>query len=161
MLSSPSPPLCKLQRIKIVWTCLWILTTEPERQRLLHLGVPLRYTGLGIRHCHCCDSGSIPGPGTSVCYGGGHEKINQSINKRQVVTLAQCPHKRSHDRRPSETARDWGMLRDGFPVSNVSAFTWIFSIWKMQCYFKSPATFILYWKAHWLIYCQCLQIFKG
>ena len=30
---------------------------------------------LRVWHCHCCGAGSIPGPGTFTCCGGGQKKI--------------------------------------------------------------------------------------
>ena len=49
-------------------------------------GVPLWHSGLRIWCCHCsslghcCGAGSIPGPGTSICYGCGQKKKNHSIS---------------------------------------------------------------------------------
>ena len=43
-------------------------------------GVPVGFSGLRIQCCHCsglghcCGAGWIPGPGTSVCCGGGQKK---------------------------------------------------------------------------------------
>ena len=35
-------------------------------------GVPWLLTGLRTWHCYCCDTGSIPGLGTSICHSCGH-----------------------------------------------------------------------------------------
>ena len=54
----------------------------------LRMGVPLWYSGLRIRCCHCSGSGCcwgwglIPGPGTSTCHGCA--KTNNNNKKRMV-----------------------------------------------------------------------------
>ena len=55
-------------------------------------------SGLRIWHCHCCGSGyncgtgSIPGPGTSTCYGCAKEK------KKELLKEA-CRQKGNYTRR--------------------------------------------------------------
>ena len=47
----------------------WIFRFKKMKTRILW-----RLHGSRIRHCHCCDSGSIPGPGTSAYWGCSQKK---------------------------------------------------------------------------------------
>lgn len=58
--------------------CVWVRNEIP--------GSPWRLGGLRIRCCHCCNSGSIPGMGTSTCPGcvprkGGRRKRKRGKRK--------------------------------------------------------------------------------
>ena len=54
-------------------------------------GVPWWLSGPRIQHCHCCGSGhyygtgSVPGPGTSACYGCGQKKPFTARKKEYIV----------------------------------------------------------------------------
>ena len=57
--------------------------------------VLLWYRRLRIQHCHCCSSGSIPGPGASLCHGRGQnkkerKKENMVIMKSKGDSMWKC-----------------------------------------------------------------------
>ena len=50
------------------------MQTLTSDQKICMEGVPWWLSRLRIWHCHCCGLGSIPGPGTSACWGNSQKK---------------------------------------------------------------------------------------
>ena len=52
---------------------------EKKKKRNLFFGVPYWHNGLRLWHYHCCGSCSVPGPGTSACWGHGQKQKFSSL----------------------------------------------------------------------------------
>lgn len=48
---------------------------------------PVSLSRLRIRHWHCCGAGSIPGPGTSTCFGRSHKEKQTCQQPRRKITV--------------------------------------------------------------------------
>ena len=85
--------VCFPQKANLWFKCIkkWKLSLVEKKINMgksknYNVGAPWWFSGLRILHCHCCVTGSIPGPGTSVCYGYSWKKKKRKKRKEKNIT---------------------------------------------------------------------------